>query len=777
MRFNARVGQILGWFMLAQLAIESANARSDVDLFSLDITELLNVTIEARKVEENLQNTPISVSVMSGEFLEQRALDNLVDAADFIPNITITTVGENSGCTHCAGITIRGVGQVDPIPTTDPSVGLYIDGVYHARSAGSIINFLDIDRVEVLRGPQGTLYGKNSIGGAINVLTNKVSDKQDISTNVTMGEYNRLDTSLLINLPLNNKWATRIAVAKFTEDGFVKRVNGELEGGQDELGLLAKLRYKHSNKLNIELSIDRQLQHNGTAASVLSKKNDDASLISLFNSIANDTSAINTLPPLQIFDDPFLSAATTENENRLNQTGYRSTIEWGVTDKLHLKTIASYRSLDATYGRDFDNNPVNIGFTHDEQTQRQRTLEFNLSCNQNDDFKWLLGLFTIDERISYDFRFVFLEGLFLGLETLPAPMDGSSLSSPTSIGGPNNPLNIGLDLDNTFNNKVDNQSLALFAHTNYRLAPKWTLTTGGRLTWENKKQQVVTHLNVANIIAINRTDQSPEGAIEKSWRVFSPLLGIQYNQSVDSMIFFNASRGFKSGGFNGVANTAVSARPFEPEYLTSFELGMRSQWFDNQLRINSTAFLIKHKDMQLRGGESDENSGVEIFIDNVGNTSTKGMELEVEAQISASINVTASMSYTDAKFTDVGTATEVTTDSKLIKTPRWTAAISIKKDWQLNKDKLLTTRLSWAYRDEVYNDVFNNVHAKQTSISLLNFYLQYPISKQLNVSAFVSNLTNEYHVIGANDFTSAFGVAEYYLAPPRQAGLSLSYQF
>ncbi|NOU51426.1 TonB-dependent receptor [Pseudoalteromonas sp. JBTF-M23] len=775
MRLNSAVGQVLSLIMLAHTPL--LQASNNVDLFSLDLSELLNVTVEARKVEENLQNTPISVSVMSGEFLAQRALDNLVDAAYFVPNIDITTVGENSGCTHCGGITIRGVGQVDPIPTTDPSVGLYIDGVYHARAAGSITNFLDIDRIEVLRGPQGTLYGKNSIGGAINILTNKVSDNYHASANITVGEYHKLNTSLLVNLPLNEQWATRISIAKLNEDGFVKRLNGQREGGQDELSLLAKLRYKHSDALRVEFSLDRQLQNNGTAPSVLAKKNDQASLISLFNDVANDSPAIDKIPPLQTFSDPFLSAATAENENRLDQIGYRTTIDWGISDKTNLKSIISYRSLDALYGRDFDNNPVNIGFTHDEQTQRQRSIEFNLSSRQTEQFKWLLGLYAIDEHIDYDFRFVFLEGLYLGLETLPNPLDGSPLSNPTSVGGAGNPLNIGLDLDNTFNNEKDNQSMALFAHSSYQFAPKWTLTAGGRLTWEDKKQQVVTRLNVADIIIINRTDQSPEGAIEKSWRVFSPLVGIQYTHSADAMVFFNASRGFKSGGFNGVANTPVSARPFEPEYLTSFELGMRSQWFNNKLRINSTAFLLQHKDMQLRGGESNEDSGVEIFIDNVGNTRTEGVELEIEAVVTHAINISASLSYTDAKFTDVGTATEVTTDSELIKTPRWTGALSIKKDWQVGNDKTLTTRLSWAYRSGVYNDVFNSEHAKQKSFSLLNLYVQYPISERLSASAFATNLTDEYHVIGANDFTSAFGVSEYYLAPPRQVGLSFNYQF
>lgn len=754
-----------------------ADKNEEIDLFSLSLSELINVTVEARKVEEDLQRTPISVSVMSNRFLKERSLTNLLEASYFIPNIEITTVGENSGCTHCAGITMRGVGQVDPIPTTDPSVGIYIDGVYHARSAGGIYSFLDIDRIEVLRGPQGTLFGKNTIGGAINMFTNKVTDKKQFNGQVTIGEFNRKDASVIFNSPISDNVSARLALSKNYREGFVTRDNGDKEGGRDDLNVIAKLNYKQSEQLNFELSYYRQLQNNDSAPSVLPKKNDDASLIVLYNSIAGLSPAIDPYPKLTVFDDNFRSASTDENENHLNQYGYRANIEWDISDQLKFKSITSYRSLEAVYGRDFDNNSFNIGVTRDYQTQKQTSQEFNLTGNVASQFDWLLGLFAIDEEIHYLFNFTFIEGLYLGLETIPGPLDGSPLSNPTAIGGAGNPLNIGLDLDNTFNNDIESESVAAFFNGNYRFDEQWTLTLGGRITREKKKQQVITTRNIAQVIAIERTDTSPEGPIEKSWRVFSPLASVQYQASNNMMLFLTGSRGFKSGGFNGVANTPVSARPFDPEYLTAFELGMRSQWFDNTLRLNATAFFMKHKDMQLRGGESGEDSGVEIFIDNVGNTETQGAEIEFERITGSGFTFSGSLSYTDAKFTDVGTATEVTTDSKLIKTPKWTASMGVKYNWELSHGQQLSTRLDWAYRSKVYNDVFNSPFATQQSIALVNVSANYQLSESLSVTAFVTNLTNKYHVIGSNDFTASFGVAEFYLAPPRQAGVGIQYQF
>ena len=241
------------------------------------------------------------------------------------------------------------------------------------------------------------------------------------------------------------------------------------------------------------------------------------------------------------------------------------------------------------------------------------------------------------------------------------------------------------------------------------------------------------------------------------------------------MFYSTASRGFKSGGFNGVANTDISAQPFDPEHLTAYEVGMKSEWLDKKLRLNFSGVYMKHKDMQLRGGQSGEDSGVEIFIDNVGSTKSKGFEWELEALTGGGFSYSASLSYIDAKFTDVATATQVTTDSKLIKTPEWTAALSAKYDWILSGSSALSTRIDWSYRSKVYNDVLNSKLAIQGKLNLVNIYANYQINEELSAAVFVTNLTNKYYLIGANDFTAAFGVAEFYLAPPRQLGVSVHY--
>ncbi|MEJ6476634.1 TonB-dependent receptor [Pseudoalteromonas piscicida] len=748
---------------------------SEDDLFSLSIDQLLEVKVEARKVSESLQKTPISVSVLSEQQIEQRNVTDLLSASYFIPNLDVTTTGENSGCTHCANITIRGVGQVDPIPTTDPSVGVYVDGVYLARSAGSMSRFLDVAQVEILRGPQGTLFGKNTIGGAVNIRTNAVTDDTTFKSTLTVGEFNRRDLTMVINQPLSEQVAMRVAMAKYDKEGFVRRVNGEREGGEDDFSLIAKLRHQVNDELTLLWQLSRQTQDRGSAPSVLAAKNDNAVLIQIYNLFAELGNGVEPITPLQTFDDKYLSAATETNENSFTQTGAALQADYRINEQMSLKSITAFRSLDAFYSRDFDNNPVNIGVTRDWQWQDQRSQEFNLTAKY-EHYDWLLGAYYFDEKVSYRADFNFFGGLFQAVEAIPAPLDGSPLSAPTDIGGAGNPLNAAFDFHNRFLNEIENTSYAVFGHMNYHFSPTWSVTIGARYTREDKRQEVVGLALEADEVLLSRTSESAAGAVTPSWKVFSPMLGVQYQHSEQTMFYLTGSRGFKSGGFNGLPSSPAAVRPFEPEYLTAYESGMRSQWFDNRLRVNVSAFYLQHKDMQLRGGESTQ-EGVEIFIDNVGKTKTKGVEWEFEGLLDDDFGVAFAGAFTRAEFVDVGNATQVTLDSTPIRTPKWSVTASVWKNWQLDANKKLHTRLDWSYRSKMYTDVFNSPLAQTDHLRLLNARVQLDLSKHMSVSLYVNNLTDEYHFIGANDFREVFGVAEYWLAPPREAGIALTMQF
>ncbi|TMP27359.1 hypothetical protein CWB99_15280 [Pseudoalteromonas rubra] len=755
---------------------------SDNDVFALSIDELMEVTVEARKVKENALTIPVSISVMSEQFLRERNLNTLLEAAYFIPNIDVTTVGENSGCTHCANITIRGIGQVDPLPTVDPSVGLYLDGVYYARSPGGIFDLYDVRQIEVLRGPQGAIFGKNTIGGAITIYTHDPAPDTFADGEVTFGAFQRRDVRLRANVALNESLTSRFTFTHLNRDGFVKRANGEFEGGQDEWAATAKFRYQISPKLTAQLSLDQRRINSGSAPSILAAKNDQADLLVLYNDLVTQSGITEPYPALQIFDGAHQSASLGTNFNTLDQSGAQLSVEWQTPQNWQLKSLTAYREFYATYGRDFDNNPAVIGDTQDFQRQFQFSQELHISGSTLDDrMQWLVGLFHFDESIKHLTDLIFIGGLYQALESVPGPLDGSPLSNPTSIGGRGNPLNIGLDIDSGFDNQVEIQSTAIFTHAKYALTQHWAFHLGGRLTFEDKMQQVQSDADNAGVILIDRTYQTQGqkngGPITRSWRVFSPQGGVEYHFDDRQFVYLSASRGFKSGGFNGIPNSPTSAQPFDPEYLTAYELGYKATLFDDTLQLSLAAFDMQHKAMQLRGGQSTD-AGLEIFIDNVGETSIQGIEASFEALPARDWHFSGNLSYTDAQFDSVGTATQVTTDSKLMRSPRWTAAVGMRYQWSnASLSAPIKIGLDWAFRSKTYNDVFNTELGAQGSFALVNARISHAVTEQMEVALFVRNLMDKRILIGGNDFTEVFGVAEHYLAPPREWGLSLRYQF
>ncbi|MEC4087458.1 TonB-dependent receptor [Pseudoalteromonas rubra] len=754
---------------------------SDNDVFALSIDELMEVTVEARKVKEDALAIPVSISVMSEQFLRERNVNTLLEAAYFIPNIDITTVGENSGCTHCANITIRGIGQVDPLPTVDPSVGLYLDGVYYARSPGGIFDLYDVRQIEVLRGPQGAIFGKNTIGGAVTIYTHDPIADTFADGEITLGAFERRDVRMRANLELNDSLSSRLTFTHLNRDGFVRRDNGEFEGGQDEWAVSAKFRYQVTPELTTQLSLDQRRINSGSAPSILAAKNDQADLLVLYNDLVTQSGVADPYPPLQIFGSAHQSASRGTNFNTLDQSGALLSVEWQTPQQWQIKSLTAYREFYATYGRDFDNNPAVIGDTQDFQRQFQFSQELNISGSAlNDQLSWLVGLFHFDEHINHLTDLVFIGGLYQALENVPGPLDGSPLNNPTSIGGPGNPLNIGLDIDSGFDNEVDIKSTAIYTHAKYALTRHWAFHLGGRLTFEDKMQQVQSDADNAGVILIDRTQQTQGqkngGPIERSWRVFSPQGGLEYHFNDKHFVYLSASRGFKSGGFNGIPNSPTSAQPFDPEYLTAYELGYKTKLLADTLQLSVAAFDMQHKAMQLRGGQSTD-AGLEIFIDNVGETSIRGIEASFEAIPAHDWHLSGNLSYTDAQFDSVGTATQVTTDSTLMRSPRWTAALGLRYHWPIAQQQPVKVSLNWGFRSKTYNDVYNTELGAQGSFALLNARISHAITAQMEVALFVRNLTDKRVLIGGNDFTEVFGVSEHYLAPPREWGLSLSYQF
>lgn len=326
---------------------------------------LEEIVITAQKREESLQDTPIAVSAFTATALADKGIDNVSQVADFTPNMTFDTTAPVSGVSSGAVIFIRGIGINDFALTTDPGVGLYIDGVYASRSVGGVMDVLDVERIEVLRGPQGTLFGRNTIGGALSVTSRKPSDQFSAKVSATVGSANRLDVRGSVDIPFSDKFRSNFALSSKQRDGYVDRVLvGDKLGDEDKLSFRGVGVFDATDSLSVELSYDITQIDEASAASVLvgitgNSATAPATSTDIYN-FAFGGVLVN--PDIGLYDEQFINSgeagndqtfATGLNGSKLDVAGTALTINWS-GDNIDFKSITALRTTQGTFNRDAD---------------------------------------------------------------------------------------------------------------------------------------------------------------------------------------------------------------------------------------------------------------------------------------------------------------------------------------------------------------------------------------------------------------------------------------
>ncbi|MEX0297961.1 MAG: TonB-dependent receptor, partial [Kordiimonas sp.] len=647
---------------------------------SADASTLLEeIIITARKRSENLQETPIAISAFTNQELESRSLTNLAELGSFVPNVTMATGAGGSGGGSNLQVYIRGIGQADFLFTTDPGVGVYVDGVYYPRSLGGVLDLLDLERVEVLRGPQGTLFGKNTIGGAINVVSRKPVGDGTGYIEGTIGRYNRLDLRGSFDVALSETFFAKVSVSSKDRDGYGRRLDffsGEetdRSGNENQTAARLALHWKASDTVTVDLSADYTREREQSVPEVLAFYDESVSAIAqLWNVLVADPVPMSTVF-LTSEDDPFTTFATGPNESNLDAGGASMTINWEISDNIAFKSITAYRKMDGRFGRDGDGSPANYIATDNTQDQKQFSQEIQFGGTAMDDkLVWLVGGFYFDEYGRDENDVILASGLFNALEALPGTLDGSPLSAPTAPGGPGNPINISLDLDFDIFNEIDIKSYAAFTQSTYNITDRLGLTAGLRYSYETK-DYTLDHQKVASgAPIINLT------TVSDSWDSFTPLVALDYQMSDNALLYASYSRGFKSGGFNGRPINEGAVSSYDPEEVTAYEIGIKSDLLDNRLRLNIAAFYSDYTDIQLSAVSADENGVLQLVVDNAGDAEVKGFEVELTAKPTANLDVSSAIGYTDFKLTELAPgATDITLESSWPKTPSWTASSSI----------------------------------------------------------------------------------------------------
>jgi iron complex outermembrane receptor protein len=761
-----------GCLLVAAVAAPTLALAQTADQPSDTVEEIV---VTARRYEENLQSTPVAVTTLTSQALEDAGASTVTDLAAVVPNLTISNTGSGSGGASNPQIYMRGIGQVDFLITTDPGVAIYIDGVYYARATGSAFDVLDLERVEVLRGPQGTLFGKNSIGGAVNLISRRPADELGGQIQVTAGEFNRGDVRASVDVPLGEELRSRFSGAWQNRDGYTDRILvGDDMGDQDQVGGRAHFEWTPTPGLAFDLILDGTRSRQHSANTALMAFDPSAGLAPLWVNLVAIPNGL-TLPIVNA-STPFDSSGTGPNVSDLDLWGASLSADWEIGDALTFRSISAYRSLSAEFGRDGDNSPTQYLHTDNVVDQHQFSQEFQLLGGGPDSsLRWVLGAFYFDEwaRDTNDVRLA--SGLWSALEGLPGPVIPLSPNPcPTlCLGGAGNPLNALFDLDFDIYNRIESRSYAVFGQGTYRFADRWSATVGLRYT-EEEKTYFLFHQRVNSGVPI-----IPPTTVSADYDDLSPRLGLEY-QASDGMFFYaSASRGFKAGGFNGRPTTTSAVQSYDPESLWSYEVGAKFDSDDRRLRLNLAGFFNQYDDIQLTSVSADSTGNLILITENAGQAEAWGLEAELTAVPIDGLYFTGALGYINAEYTELNPGATVTLDTEFMKTPEWTASAALSYSFPLPDNAgELALRGDWSYRSKVYNDPGNTEAISQDALSLFNARLAWvDPNERVEIALFGTNLTDERYLVAGISAADSFGTIEGNFGRPREWGVSLRYSF
>ena len=561
-----------------------------MSLPNVAFAQIDEIITTAQRTSENLQDVPIAVTALNAEQLEINQVQDILDLQSQIPNINIAT---NTGTASAARIYLRGAGEDESRGAVDQAVGIYVDDVYIGRSVGSLFDVVDLEQIEVLRGPQGTLYGRNTIGGAIKLTSVKPQFENSGDVRATLGNNARYDLRATGNLAIGESSAIRVTGLLRERDGFHDVIpNGPLtDQRRDNVGRLDVASFRgsfyseFSDNWSLLISADQTVDRSDPIPDSIAP-GDDADN----NIFTVEPAPGTTCPPTGGFIGFSLGCFNTYDQ-RLKTRGISAKIN-GAFGNLDFASITGYRDLEDTLS-------TRIGFPYSQATdQSQFSQEFTLGSNAAENFDWVLGAYFWNENSLLESTFVF----------------------PFSV-------------------DVETTSLAIFGQGTYDINDQLGVTLGLRYTDETKD------LDAARLGG--STFARNESA---DFNNLAYTLGLDYKVNDDSLLYGKYSTGFKSGGWSPDAFGADAIfLPVEEEKLKSFEVGYKGELLDNTVRFNVAAFFNQYEDLQIAATVP----GLGFTRFNVNEAEIKGLEIEGTWQVSENFQFNGNVGLLDAKYTDL----------------------------------------------------------------------------------------------------------------------------
>jgi iron complex outermembrane receptor protein len=724
--------------------VKAQTSQADVEVDDPAPQGLDEIVVTARKRSENLQDVSTSISALSSAQLAVRFDSDVRDFANVAPNVLIDDTQQGPG--GVASATIRGIGVADVEKAIDPTVGVVLDDIYFGTSSGGLIRAIDIDRVEVLRGPQGTLFGRNAIAGVINLARSRPTQELTGKFRATYSSFNSLDLEGLLSFGLADWASVKFTGAYRTTDGYIFNTLQNQDGQRSDFSAFGvQLLLNPTPDLEISISFDDQNTRQDPPQ--LSNLSQPTSLLgappvarpNLFCAVLLQCSPAPGVPQQgnryeSISNGPLGKNAFFDSNLLIGKVRY------DVSSDVEIQYIFGRYLTDEAITQDFDATPLTLFHTDRPAVYKQDTHELRLSKSGDGPINLVAGLYYWDS--SYQIDLVSFIGFVV---------PNTVLAIPQTV-------------------RQTNKSYAAFFDLDYRFSDQFKLTLGGRHT-RDEKTQAVRDLGFDFL----------NNPIEESWERFTPKVALSYEPNEDLLFYGLYSRGYRTGGFTGrPATENAASTPFEPEIVDNFELGMKSEFLDRRLRFNASAFILKYNDKQEEFSvPAPVGTGQETRILNAANATIKGVEFDVTAVPTDGLTINGTLGYLDAQYDDFfadvdadGIETD-NTDLEFRRAPKWNWTVGVNYEAAAGPGDILLNG-TWRYLGAHELTFLNNPALANDGQHLVDLSASYRINGTM-VSAFVRNLLEE------DGFTIGFDIQGLWSygapRPPRVFGVAVTQTF
>ena len=697
--------------------------------------QVADVIVTAQRREQNLQEVPASVTAFDSSNLQAQAVQNLTDLNSKVPNVVLAPVGAYP---YASAFFIRGLGFADVESTFEPAVGVEMNGVYLARNSGALQDFFDIDSVEILRGPQGTLYGRNTIGGVVSVRTKRPGDTFGGEVLATFGDRGRAEARVAIESPLNDIFAVRASMMYKNYNGYnYDATTGKKVGNNEVWSGRVTLVAKPTDNLEATLIGDFDRERGSGAAFRNASQPGN-----VYYNFSPDTGTPTPVVPAGNSDprNPYVVYGNTPLFANLDTWGLTFDVEYNLGGA-KLTAITGYREFKDRVQSDYDASALNFFAALRDQRHEQFSQEVRIASSGKNKLDYVLGAYFMHQ--SYNITNT-QSGIIYGGLSVPQIASQS------------------------------NSAYAAFGQLDYHVTDALTLTAGGRYSYETKR---FTNQPLFYPTSMTYND---------NWGNFSPKLGVSYQLDPNVLAYFTWSKGFRSGGFNGRAASFTSAGPYNAETVSSFEGGLKTELFDKRVRFNLAGFSSTYSNMQV-GTQGLTEAGVyESIVTNAAKARIDGVEAEVQWVLGGGFRLNANGSWLHARYID--NFTDLTsdginnpTDNKdlpLAYAPKWSGSAGVFYDHQISFGRL-SGSVNAVYMDDIYTSsgVINrtsNVQVRPANV-LVDATLGVQADSGWRIGVWVKNALDK-TVINNTFGLGPLGFLRIY-SPPRTFGVDLGYKF